>query len=589
MSYFIAKTDKNDLINEIEKEFLKDLYNLNVEDLEKVSDSVNIDDSILKRFVNTTNKLITEQVQLQEILNQILPQLSLPVSSAVSSPSSTSGRASPSSTSGRASPSSTSGTASPSSSTALPVKDDIENTATNKVTAEIVESMVTDIAKDKVTNTVSSSTTLPVKDDIENTATNKVTAEIVESMVTDIAKDKVKTSTVDNNTDVLEQNDIEDQIKNSALEGVRYRIELEKERQYAGAYPRKKVGIKNPNNTCYANSAVQMIYSLPFYRKYYIESIFTSPNKVLYDFTYNDEGNPVKKYLKFQTESQHLTEEQKYEKKIEEHLKILNKIFIIFNDTISNLIQIKGKHCPIIINNDILNASDKSQVNNNGRPTQQDVNDYLTDFRKIYIYNDVNFFEEEKFSICNDDEKVPLAANGTTAPSYILALPIVNNQNNTIQKCLEKYLLEDILEEEQKFDKCLDKKRKQELTQIKISDKNRYFLIQLVRFERNYDKNSNNNISNKKMDTVEPNKTLIIDGVKYTLSGVIVHDGKTIESGHYVFIQCNKDGVFATIYNDNAVYIFSESQTYNTDFINQNGYVFTYTRYPVAENNPVNP
>ena len=109
-----------------------------------------------------------------------------------------------------------------------------------------------------------------------------------------------------------------------------------------------------------------------------------------------------------------------------------------------------------------------------------------------------------------------------------------------------------------------------------IPPKNRYLLILLKRF-------AYTNNGEKIINDVTPNKTIIIADVKYTLSGVIVHDGEKFAGGHYVFIQCNKDGVFATIYNDSNVYMFNENEKYNTEFINNNGYIFTYTRYPVDQ------
>jgi ubiquitin C-terminal hydrolase len=420
----------------------------------------------------------------------------------------------------------------------------------------------------------------PTEKNITDSATDQVKTSVVESSVENKAKEVVIPDETPPGIEVnLSIQEIETKIQNAAIDAIRYQIELEKEKSYALEYPRKQVGIINPNNTCYANSAVQMIYSLPFYRKYYTEINLSSPNELLYDFTYDDKGSAVKKYLKFQKITQQSTEEQKIEKKIEKHLEILQKIFIQFKDASSNSITIEGGNCPVIINDDKLNTSIMSQIRNTGIPEQQDVNDYLTDFRKIYIYNDVNFFEEIKFSICADGSKIQLQMD---PPSPILHLQIPKIENNTIEKCLEKYLLEDIAESEQTYKSCQDGKRIKLLTQFKMSEMNRYFFIHLVRFDIEM-KNGKFVRGDKKLDVVKPNKTLILGGIKYTLSGIISHIGDELEIGHYIYYQCDEKGDFIMKYNDDIVTLFDMQETKS---INENGYMFAYTRYPVSENNP---
>ena len=46
-----------------------------------------------------------------------------------------------------------------------------------------------------------------------------------------------------------------------------------------------------------------------------------------------------------------------------------------------------------------------------------------------------------------------------------------------------------------------------------------------------------------------------------------------------------ENGDFNKIYNDSIVSVFNENQEYDTDFINKNGYIFAYTRYPVDQSN----
>jgi hypothetical protein len=121
-----------------------------------------------------------------------------------------------------------------------------------------------------------------------------------------------------------------------------------------------------------------------------------------------------------------------------------------------------------------------------------------------------------------------------------------------------------------------------------IPPKNRYIFIQLKRFHQNDD-----NTRIKLTDEVVPDKTLSIDGITYTLSGVIFHIGE-YGTGHYMYIQCDQYGEYHILYDDDIVYNYMENASknkyhesggefINENFINKNGYLFSYSRYPVDQ------
>jgi hypothetical protein len=345
-----------------------------------------------------------------------------------------------------------------------------------------------------------------------------------------------------------EEKDIEEQIKNSALEAVRYRIELEKERQYAGAYPRKKVGIKNTGVSCYANAAIQMLYSLPFYRKYYTEINENEINK----------NGP--------------------------NYRTIKNLFNAIN-TAANISSIDTNKSNCILTEGL-----------NG---QQDSSEYLM-YHKEYIFNDVNKYISEKKYLClNSNEWKDTSPNET----HYVNISIKQKYEN-IKDCLEDYMHEIYDSEPYPYvDTCKTHtdtigKIKEEKINIIPTKENRYLFFMLSRY---------NSSLNKITQLIKPNEKLLVNNIEYTLSGLVVHpetkkkseEKSSIRSGHYIYIHCDKEGSFNTLYDDDSVVdikqnIQNENISYyslrlkeNTDIsidnINRNATMFAYTRYPVDQ------
>jgi ubiquitin C-terminal hydrolase len=542
--------DLEQQIKEIEKTFLEDLYNLNVEDLEKlekVATIKDINDYILDIFTNTSGILNRENKDLESIYKELQAQASSPKLSLLSSSSS------PSSPSPSPSLSSSSST---SSSSSVPSLLSVASSSSSSLSSS---------SSSNSSSPIQEGLTSSIQDNIKDIATDTLTSEVVKTNVKSIA-----TNTVKKSVGQKEENTIEDQIKNSALEAVRYNIELEKEKSYAGAYPRKKVGVSNPRNACYAIASIQMLYSLPFLRKYYIELEEENFDDMQYDF---------EKTLKL------LAVDDKFNTNRINARNNLTGITIFF------------KLMNVATNPTLLG---KCSLITHDTQNQQDVNEYLVLMRPIYIYNDAFRIFSYEIVTCENGSilKVPEKAN-----AELLSLEIMlkketeETKKKDLNSCIESF---NDNNDNEYHDRCKnnDNDNDNKVDNVKrfyiIPPENRYLLILLKR-------SSFINNAIKITDYVEPNKTLIIGGVKYTLSGVIVHRG-ILNGGHYIYIQCDKDGVFTTIYDDERVRPFNEykmdtldekntvdiSQS-NKNFINQNGYIFAYTRYPVEENNPVEP
>jgi hypothetical protein len=328
--------------------------------------------------------------------------------------------------------------------------------------------------------------------------------------------------------------------------------EVEKEREYAGKYPRKKVGIKNTGVSCYANSAIQMLYSLPFYRKHYTEIIVEDNVSRLVKITGKDDSS------------------------VQRDLNVIKNLFILMNNTADNRsIDTNESNCNLTI--DIKG--------------QQDPSEYFLMLRP-YIINDENKYEEKIQYKCLNSHDWTDAPNNI---NYIVNITI-NDHSNNINDCLNNFMHKKYDTEHPIDRTCIEVNRTGEIEEEKISiipsKENRYFFIMLNRTI--ITKNDNGQIKVIKSDRpIEPNKTLRINNIDYTLSGTIVHIGPMVDVGHYIYYQCNEKGEYNTNYNDSDVVDFKKSIQHivystdrmsyvnETDFINRNAAIFAYTRYPV--------
>jgi hypothetical protein len=662
MASFLKNSDLDKELENIEKTFLEELYNLNVKDLEDLEGiatlnaTENINDSILYIFTKTNDILKKNEKYLELIYDKLQAQVSSPAVSVVSSPISSVASSSTSSTSPTSSQPSSQPYSQPSSPRSLLSSSSSSSLSSSAVSSRAsspvnIQEGLKKVATDKVITSV-------VENNVQNTAKDVVTSEVVKTNIEGIATNTVKKLVGE---PIVQSNDLEEQIKNKAIELVKqYSIEY----QYAGDPPRKQVGIENSTGSqCYANASIQMLYSLPYYRNYYSKKIDA-----------NNDPDTTESYISQLFKVINRTEQKKSAE--------------------APSYSLSGKMCPLIIKEMV--------TNKNNAIRQEDATEYILLFIFKYIHQEPIKYTIKTLNTCSNgkpyflyentkgedkneniisiningdniqkcmdvyvNEKKPYDKSHTTAIKKLIIenldktirilqeqIPVNVNSNKqditmigtlnyiangTISKNLiteeaslnktvfeslkefnnkiniakfnkyitynkYKYYYENKNENENDYvENCANYNLDQQFDSVKefkdllktqdylvgstgkkivinIPPENRYLFIQLKRFD---------NDRKKIKGSVEPNKTLIIGGVKYTLSGVIVHDGDTIASGHYIFIQCNKNGGFNQIYDDSKFSPFNEGQTYNTEFINENGYIFAYTRYPVEENNPV--
>ena len=558
-----------------------------------------------------------------------------------------------------------------------------------------------------------------IENQIKHVAINRVTSNVeIVSNIEKSAYDKVIESVDELKTDVTEPNDIENQIKDAAINKVTSNVAQEKvidienqikdaainkvnnyflENNYVNNYPRKQVGIENSHNggkvICYANSVLQMLYSLPYYR-----SIISEYNSIIR----NDSLLPI------------------------------NELFVNMNNnnTHNNFVIPKNiNNCPSNVYNFVFKNYRETTVNN---VKQEDADEYLNyclDILPSYAIDEIKFNEFTKKQ-CNNEKNTTkdetLSVSSSPATLYEL---IIQVSGSSITECIENYSNEDmelntkVIEEHKKgikklmlenlyktipqlidvlpkndqdklndvleksfynniiklfnlrrltynnsvkiidllhvlndnntffllrelfelyitlnkvlyniksgiesknetefingcikypeskesdeyykyfesiddFEKYIEENDdylvviKKKIIEFIIPPENRYLFICLKRFHQN-----NDNTRIKLTNRVVPDKTLIIGGVRYTLSGVICHIGP-YDNGHYIYIQCNQNGEYVILYDDEKVYDYAanavKNQYYRSDtsdineaFINENGYLFSYSRYPVDQN-----
>ena len=527
-----------------------------------------------------------------------------------------------------------------------------------------------------------------IKKQIKHQAINRVTSNVeIVSKIEKSAYDKVIESVDERKTDVTEPNDIEEQIKHAAINSVTSNVAQEKvidienqikdaaidkvnnyilENNYVNNYPRKQLGIVNNYNDgkviCYANSVLQMLYSLPYYRTIisrddsydtFINELFKNMNNTHDNFVIptkiDDCPSNVYNFVKYTHESITVNQEDAYQY-LNYFLNILptyaidavnfkeftksqcnNEKDTTKDVTLSNLsIPVSGPSITECIKKysnedmvldekvierhktgikqkmlenldkrihelrDMIPINDKSGMTNSLNNIQSFYNDSVKIIHLLHFTNDNNtiFLLREQFERYITFNKVLYNILNTFESKHetefidgCIKYPESMESNKTFEhfKSIEDF--KKYIEENHDYLVVI----KKIIKEFRITSENRYLFIQLNRFQKNKD-----GILNKLTDRVVPDKTLIIGGVRYTLSGVICHIGP-YDNGHYIYIQCNQNGEYVILYDDEKVYDYaanaprkkyhmSSGSSINENFINENGYLFSYSRYPIDQN-----
>lgn len=311
-------------------------------------------------------------------------------------------------------------------------------------------------------------------------------------------------------------------------------------------------GLPNFGNTCFINSALQLLYSISEVKDFII------------NFNENNKSSSI--------------------------INSLKKIFLLLskNSVISNY---------YIIDNDILNLYKKSM--NNGiksskRIPQQDSQEFLSNIIDYLCETSGNLKEYfiyyfKTISYCKNSNNTIYGQTPRDDISLLLSLEIPELNNITLQ-----YLINNQILQEKESDtnitnnvnqpngkkialkRCSEGHKSYRLTTIDIPDNNKYMMIQLKRMKYISIRESifldKYIYINKKITFPRNNE---IDKVNYILIGAILKTG-TVNSGHYIYVTFN-NGRISKVYNDDMV----SNQLGNFN-INKNAYILLYKKY---ENN----
>ena len=327
-------------------------------------------------------------------------------------------------------------------------------------------------------------------------------------------------------------------------------------------------GIININNSCYMNSVIQMLWTIPEIRYQilnYVEDTTLNPTSAI----------------------QNILNTQK---KIVEYLK---NIFDFFNDT-NNDIYINDNNLKILRNLFTIDYEqhDAEEFFSNiitGKFILEKINGIL-----IFPIIDLNckFIETSKL-ICDFPIPGHIRSPDANNDSYMLQLPIDEINNKKIKDYINKYCSVERMPtetidvngkkiiEENNISECLNntgdvedldmKKNKGPGTkQLFLSDFSNNLIIQIKRFDTKVPIP----FTGAKNDSIViPDKELEINNTKFKLKGCVVHLGNN-GAGHYVYV----------IFGDNGEPIkeISDSQVLDinnlyTNYL-RNGYIYYYRK-----------
>ena len=353
-------------------------------------------------------------------------------------------------------------------------------------------------------------------------------------------------------------------------------------------------GISNKGNTCYLNSVIQLLYSIP-----QVKYLFTTISLQRITELKINVGDPSI-----------LPTSDKNNKLV---LKGLREIFLLMNEVIED--KTKNNIEKVLNNQDQVNAINKLLSKTKERiGTQRDAQefigeifacfvDYSNESLIKYLYNLFNFnflFQ----NICKNGDP---ARNNKLEDSSILTIPINGKKLRdekieiTLKNLIDLYLKKEELEESEYFgtdeDNCgplqfvlnADGTRKEfknttgkiyevkynkisRQILVKIPENQKYLIVLLKRFE--FNPRTGGVDLNQKITTAIPfEKDLTIDGITFRIYGIIRHKGGT-KGGHYLYELFDEEGNRYKTLNDSQV----SKPSGTIEELRSDAYVFLYRR-----------
>ena len=311
--------------------------------------------------------------------------------------------------------------------------------------------------------------------------------------------------------------------------------------------------LTNVGNSCYMNSAIQLLYSIPQLRDFFnsinIEDInqyncfIPTPEQI------NNGYEICQTFLR------------------DRNIILLNALKKIFyemktNHTV-NISNIKGEN---IYNKLITNT-------NLIKFRQEDTTEFMVPlisalncFIETQQISNTFVITQQTKQICSNNE---YNLKNTREPLFSLPL-----NGNNIQELITNYTLEEeVPASESNLAFCYNKghvySRRQ--TRFLINDSLTTLIFSIKRF--NYDQSTGSRIKlNNKIDTV---KQIRINNINFLIQGIIIHSGDA-SGGHYVYLSFNENGDPHTIISDSSITPCNNS-SYFKNYQN-NGYVYYYKR-----------
>jgi len=325
------------------------------------------------------------------------------------------------------------------------------------------------------------------------------------------------------------------------------------------------VGLENIGNSCYMNSALQMLYSINEYRDLIFNTKFTNDTidilkQIFILIKFNNSTNYIKKHELINLYGNLYKE-------------IYQKIFGI--DKIFHGGKLEQKKPNIV---------QKINKKNSVFGSQQDSHELLTYIiANTFDSNnfDTNFFSFElidgkycsKNGSVNDLETQSDKVNFLELPVLLEDRTIIGN---SISELIKNFITNEKLGVEEQIHRCSDNgKDSYKKLDIKIPEENKYLFIQLKRLLKNFKLG----IELYFDGNINIDYQLYIDGNRYDLIGVILRSG-SYRSGHYIYTTI-KNGKIHKVYDDESV--FDNLRDWNK--LEKHAYVLLYRKYEKKESN----
>lgn len=288
----------------------------------------------------------------------------------------------------------------------------------------------------------------------------------------------------------------------------------------------KVSGLNNIGNTCFMNSALQLLINCRILTKFIISTDFDNP--------------------KLRTYKRFLEEYHSYHVITPHELKNI----VSMDNPIFRGSRQHDAHEFLVKLLDLIDTEIKKEFKNSSQSIATTKNNNIENKRLLDVIFNNNISSTVFSNEVNDESTIDV-------PEKTLSLPI---KGNTLNKCLQSFQQIEILEDKwfsEKFNKKVNASK-----QLSINKFAKYLIIHLKRF--NYDRRSSKNGS-----SVEFDEYMTLNDNNYELRSIVLHSGGT-DGGHYV----------AVVKKNDTWYMCNDASINKTDvqqFLNV-GYIYLYSK-----------